>query len=516
MKASASSKSVEVIPERLAWAAEGRDRREGWKVFSFQHITAPEFRGGNYGVPHYPPQSLGEAKGPLALDQTLCFALHLAAAAKGPQPVLVEYGLNNPQRANAAVLLGVYLILTAGWTAGDLAKKLSAEANLKFPCSWAKRGTSQHLDPNMSVRDCWAGFALAKQRGWMALPSIEDPVLVALAVSQYRRMAQEFDASWLALGQVIVMADPMSTVRDPNPVTCGKLILEEGGSASPGAASLVNIYELDDGEQEPGTPFSRASSRSEGPMGLEGIVMCERRGPEDDKDDSDLLKQQSRETTQFTSTCVPTAEGTNSMQLPDADAESNESLITVCKDYVAPAGEVAKMASSGVPFITFLQRCLVKTVVRTNSSDEAGLGELGGSYDSDDIKHNGMDHYDFFVKDVRGGLPDRATIVGFLKAMCDAGMDQGSKSDGSSGRPVLAIHCKGGFGRSMLLACVLLVFLHDVPGRAVLAWSRIVRPGAFNTTAQESFLCNLRGRADVEGYLPGGEGKSQKKCCTVQ
>merc|ERR1719188_2778471 len=70
--------------------------------------------------------------------------------------------------------------------------------------------------------------------------------------------------------------------------------------------------------------------------------------------------------------------------------------------------------------------------------------------------------------------------------------------DCSEGYGAILVHCKGGFGRSVVLSCILLIHMFDVPGRSVLGWSRIARPGAITTPEQEAFLCKLRGRADLQ------------------
>ena len=56
------------------------------------------------------------------------------------------------------------------------------------------------------------------------------------------------------------------------------------------------------------------------------------------------------------------------------------------------------------------------------------------------------------------------------------------------------MHGKGGFGQSVMLACGLAVERLGVPGRALLGWVRVARPGAVTTREQELFLVGLEGR----------------------
>merc|ERR1719253_517091 len=55
---------------------------------------------------------------------------------------------------------------------------------------------------------------------WFIPDFLDDSVRTLLACSQHRRTALGYDAAWLAPGKLLVSADPMSTVRDPNPATC--------------------------------------------------------------------------------------------------------------------------------------------------------------------------------------------------------------------------------------------------------------------------------------------------------
>eukprot|EP00972_Heterocapsa_arctica_P115713 16449330-Heterocapsa_arctica.AAC.1 len=51
--------------------------------------------------------------------------------------------------------------------------------------------------------------------------------------------------------------------------------------------------------------------------------------------------------------------------------------------------------------------------------------------------------------------------------------DHGASDDA---RKAVLVHCKGGFGRSVVFACCLLIWEHDIPGRQLLGWVRVVRP----------------------------------------
>merc|ERR1719162_1221399 len=97
----------------------------------------------------------------------------------------------------------------------------------------------------------------------------------------------------------------------------------------------------------------------------------------------------------------------------------------------------------------------------------------------------------FIVKN--GGVPGPDLIHELLQSPIAADRD-------IEGPRAILVHCKAGFGRSVVVACCLLIHWYDLPGRAVLGWARILRPGAITTVAQEVFLTRLRGRRDLEKY----------------
>lgn len=519
---------MEVLTARIAWAnqPQGAARLDepGWQQISFEMISLPEFRHGEYSVPHYPKELVGEARGPLALDQTIHFCFALEAAQK-KSPTVVTYTAGN--RANAVVLLGAYLVLFADMSPQALKQLLPKEVNHRFPCAWAKKGSPQALQPTTTVMDCWDAFHTAKRYGWMPLPSTEDTVLGNLAASQYRTMVMEFDATWLVQGEVMVMADPMSTVRDPNPQTCDVLYIEASGDTKE-----------EEGEEElDRQSIDMASSAGEVPEPAAGTAYPEVVCVDTVSDGffADIHAQGVPEGSPVAQTDTSRTEVKALASVPltvhsieTAMSEDGSSVHTVCKVYHPNTDEPVHRHASD--FVTYLQRNLVQAVVRTNDSSERGLSEFGGSYSPSDFTRFGIKHFDFFIEDKHGGLPRVSLVTDFLQTAQDLGMDShsaasrkgpqqqepGAKaaSEAANMRPAIAIHCKGGFGRSMLLACVLVVFLHDVPGRHVLAWARISRPGAFNTSQQEMFLCKLKGRADVELLMK--RHSKENACCAVQ
>merc|ERR1719401_2218483 len=106
------------------------------------------------------------------------------------------------------------------------------------------------------------------------------------------------------------------------------------------------------------------------------------------------------------------------------------------------------------------------------------------SYDPHSWSELGIVHRDMVMRD--GGCPSKDDVRRALRS--------------ASAAEAILVHCKGGFGRSVVLACCLIVDRYDVPGEALLGWVRVARPGAINSTRQERFLTGLRGRADLQRF----------------
>jgi protein-tyrosine phosphatase len=193
----------------------------------------------------------------------------------------------------------------------------------------------------------------------------------------------------------------------------------------------------------------------------------------------------------------------------------------VCKKYTPKtSGEIQGFPSEQVtPMVDFLQDEGVVAVVRVNYSDEPGLQELGGSYKPQELESGGIKHIDMPIRDKVGAVPPLTLIREFLEEIDRVMVQSPAKSFGyhrsqsldwldSPRRPptkprmspdagAIAVHCKSGFGRSVVFGCLLVIHLYDVPGRALIGWSRMVRPGCLCTFEQEALLCSIGGRADL-------------------
>jgi hypothetical protein len=460
---------------------------------------------------HYDRKCLGNAFGPLSLIQAVLFSEELAAALGRSGAVLVQHRATAADRANTAVLLGCYLITREDWTVDQVARALPAEAEVRFPCQWDRAARRQ--DPVMSVRDCWDGIQLAKKLGWLH-SGPGDSFHVSLSISQQLRMLAEYDAAWMIPDKVIAMADPMTTIRDPNPSTCSHF--------SGGPRVEESIWDM-----EPPTIKRQAATH-------------QRQVTEDTCDTSNPSSDSLSAGGALGPPCtgfewkVPHEKvdsGSTTLRNDGhpgehaEDGSSNDSVASVCKRDNRDGRDVSKARSDAdIPdFVTFCHMNRVSTIVRTNSGQEEGLVEDGGSYHPSQVHRHGIRHVDMFVNDTKGSLPSVEVIRQFLDLAHQIGILKENAGGISDKSPALLVHCKSGFGRSVLLACCLIIFAYNVPGRALLGWARLVRPGAITVREQELFLCDLDGREDLQKMIeearpsdPSSGEMTCQSCCSVQ
>mmetsp|Transcript_70471 Transcript_70471/g.168776 ORF Transcript_70471/g.168776 Transcript_70471/m.168776 type:complete len:469 (+) Transcript_70471:172-1578(+) len=466
---SASVEPVVLLEEELAWIAglpRGKDSSAPWahhQCVAWKHLRMmcsayedPVLDGGTFSVPHYAPGQWGDAYGPLSLGQTLrfCRILKKDLAAHGKVAVCTEPG-DEQERANIAVMVGAYLIIEKAWTFEQVLAKMSVESAIKFPRTWARGAAARS---RVSVSSCWAAFDAARRMGW-----VSSEAECGLSMS---KMVLQHDIAWVVPGLIAVGADPVTVVHDPRPFTMKKLSSD----------TVANWAGDTDGQAEATSQKVAAGEVSaqhdvqskEGPNGIPS------------QDQSAAQK----------------------MSPVKADDKTVKTAHTVCKDYETASCsslELALEKEECPDFTTWCNNNKVSLVVRVNLHEEPGLEELGGSYDPRTLEQNGISHEQCGYPDHDGAVPPPRIIQQMLTAC--AQRQQGS---------AVLFHCKGGFGRSMSLACCHIIHEFDLPGDILLAWARIARPGSIVTQQQETFLSSLKGRTSMEKLV-----SEQMACCTI-
>jgi hypothetical protein len=295
---------------------------------------------------------------------------------------------------------------------------------------------------------------MAWQQGWVDPQFLCDDIVS----SKYRNMIAIYDAAWIVPGKILVAADPVTTEADPNPETFSEIWHSSNELASP----------------RPSPKLSHSSPRPSLPCLVSGRIKYS-------QGDLDEPKYEDQETA-----------STNC-----SECGSLGSVETVCKDFATTQSTCLQLNKS-VAFAEFAQECGVKLVIRTNYSNEPGMPQP--SYDARKWSEFDIKHENIRYVDKHGGLPDAGSVASLLLA--DSCMNNESLG-------AVLVHCKGGFGRSVVLACCLAIYRYDVPGSVLLGWARIARPGAVTTVQQEQFLMSLRGRADVLSFAAKSGSQSE-------
>ncbi|CAE8604847.1 unnamed protein product [Polarella glacialis] len=561
----------EILPSKLSWAPESSLLEQGQHPAKQRVLSALELcsvskptespesqglagAGGSYQVLHYSQEACGRAFGPLNLAQTMRFCNRLdteLSRLKSNDPlellVLATPSQNPEARANSAVLLGAYLIFRLGWSVDQVTTALPEEGDLSFACSWSRLDLQENKR-HMRALHCWQGLKIAQQNGWVSSLCCEDAFHADLMVSGWERLALTYDASWLVPGMVIICADPTTTVCDPNPNTFSELWpTVETPMCGQQPAPAILFVELFESMPEDLSPGSLASKDTVNGQQIGSVSrMTFGSVPEDSGPASlaskDIVNGQQTGSVsgmpragRWQSRLTPILVSPNDMESPADEAWSRQlspvsnlspfsplspgprgraasvckefscsSTHTVCKEY----GRFADMSLANnhggqiLSFFGLLQELGVKSVVRANFKMEAGM--LTPSYDPTALQGLGMKHLSMPILDHNGALPEPREVAAVLE-MCETLAD---------GDPI-AVHCKGGLGRSVVLACAIAIDQFDVSGAAIMGWVRIVRPGAVTTTEQEQVLCSFKCRDDLRKWA--GCPRNTKCCrCMIQ
>jgi len=442
--------SREVLPEKLVWAPE----QEGIaSVQSMGHVLSAldlcsvnaqrGEAGSKYGVRHYSVEACGIAFGPLGFESLLRFCRGLDAELQGMQSG-TPVVLTTPKQDHKARMNAAVLLGCYLVIKHDFSvSSVAAKLGNEGGQKYpsAWNNDENKQDKVLTVADCWHGAKLARDLGWVNPKVVEDNGLTNAMCESYVSISTMYDATWMIPGMLMVSADPTTVTCDPNPATCKRLL--------------------------PGRADGAASATAAGGTELEN---CE----------------------------------ADSVANSVADSIA-DSVDTVCKDFDSDrhhdnCPSASQMSSLPSDFATFFQQSGIQRINRANFDWEPGMKER--SYSSKLFSPHGISTLNLRIKDTNGGLPTPQDVQTLLDANQDFMLtNQGS----SSSNAAILIHCKGGFGRSVVLATCLVVERLDVPGLAVIGWFRIMRPGAMTNSKQEVFLRKLRGRCDVQTFTAGGK-----------
>lgn len=401
----------------------------------------------NYGktvIMHY--ETVPQKHAPPTIDIIVEYGRLIAEKVKKYERV-IHYGdcwrtnLDNATDASGfgAILAG-YILLLDRVPFRQILAKLSQHVQKAFPVTWSE-ATGRHA---CCVADCLLGLQFAMTANWVEAKHFDR----TNATMDLFKM----DCSVIVPGKMLVLADPVTTLMESN-VT---------------GAVTMRPAEV---EVDTANSWSTAADADE-----QTHASVETRKP------SKLMERRNKDGNGLTIT-IPPRVPTTVVRKP-----SQVSPLSPTKMERRQNSRQSSKDKHSDPwdFTTFFQRNDVRLIARCNFLNEEGLSSLGGSYDKSEFSPFAK-LLDVPFPDYNGGVPTKTIVRQFFEAQKNV-------------TGCIAIHCKSGFGRSIVMAALLLMYRYKFPGRAALGWCRLCRGGAITTPFQETYLSQV-GKIGVVDYF---------------
>eukprot|EP00930_Biecheleria_cincta_P082979 TRINITY_DN72618_c0_g1_i1.p1 TRINITY_DN72618_c0_g1~~TRINITY_DN72618_c0_g1_i1.p1 ORF type:complete len:380 (-),score=53.28 TRINITY_DN72618_c0_g1_i1:28-1167(-) len=184
-------------------------------------LNEPRVRNGRYQVPHYVMEGYYHDDGPPGLDQILeaCRLIEETLKTASTVTVICPEGAQFTSHRNFSALCVAAHSVIVGGKSADAAFEPWKTLGLGFMVHcWASIKKPAPAR-SMSLLACLQSLALAMSRDWLNRD---------LDVAAYRNLVNQWDVTWVVPGQILLLADPMSTVLDPDPATPNHLDRVEG------------------------------------------------------------------------------------------------------------------------------------------------------------------------------------------------------------------------------------------------------------------------------------------------
>jgi hypothetical protein len=393
------------------------------------------------------------------------------------------------------VLVGAWQVLSHGLCAEDAWVNIMSASPIpskdpslawdKFPRPFTKSGKT--TASCVTVLDCLQGLELAKALGWFGSRGHQ-----GLDIAEWEFMRHKFDASWVIPGEVLAMANPWETAKNPAFPGLLKTAADksEGLSTSPKFRPLASPTSIKQRVQ------SDANSICSGSTDADGF----------DSSDDSYYTIDSGDVVDDCEYKINTVRGTigirarNSSLIVDIDNDDcfdDGKLQLVGLDDDDDSG----FGADHTPPVTYdseksqavIQMCAKSTRVgRLMRSDYASfflqerigkIFRLNFMYESPAQDgylraFRGMGIHMFECAFTDGGNPSKKIVNSFLEEC---------RMSKESNQPI-AVHCMAGLGRTGVLLGTYAAEFHNMPGTAFHGWIRMCRPGSIQTEEQELFL----------------------------
>eukprot|EP00440_Ansanella_granifera_P014395 gb/GFBE01015644.1/.p1 GENE.gb/GFBE01015644.1/~~gb/GFBE01015644.1/.p1 ORF type:complete len:619 (+),score=84.95 gb/GFBE01015644.1/:1-1857(+) len=380
--------------------------------------------------------------------------------------------------AVGAVLAGAVLVLARGLTAEAAWARLLAAGGApsnnpkdawdRFPPPFSTTGETS--SSSVCVLDCLAGLEMARDKGWL-----ED--YRTFDVPSWRLLRRKLDASWLIPGEVLALANPWTTSK--NPAFPGLL---EPGSPRSRASSDVGS-DMDHVPSNGSTPSSRIPDspglkRIQSPTGslasAASSVACLEAWDFDAADTAENAEGPgvTSEAWEFQLTIEV---GTRVAGTASPESHCVRQTMSPKHSLALGSGELRML--EGDSYVSYLRRKGIDIVVRLNHDFECPEQvEYEEVFKSSGLRLRKESFND-------GDIPSKVIVQNF-NGVC---RDLNRSPD-----KALAVHCMGGLGRTGVVVGAYAVAHHRVSGKAFHGWTRMCRPGTVQTLRQEAFLRSLQ------------------------
>ena len=181
-------------------------------------LNEARVRKGEYDVPHYTVKGYYHDDGPPTLDQIVeaCRLIHEKLEVNKKVLVIAPSGSEFlSHRPFSALCVAAYPLLMKNASAEAALAPWATSVDLGFrPHSWA----SVHKPPpsgKLSLKTCLDSLDMALRQKWLDVDAFNAEATTDLCA--------RWDASWVIPGEILLMADPMTTVLDPDPATASHL-----------------------------------------------------------------------------------------------------------------------------------------------------------------------------------------------------------------------------------------------------------------------------------------------------
>jgi len=337
---------------------------------------------------------------------------------------------------SGAILCGAVMILCDNYKAKDAWSSLKTLCGQmadscgqfwdRFPPPFDKGGKT--TSSSLSVLGCLQGLEEARGLNW--LPSLDE-----FSIREWKLLRQKYDASWLIPGEILALGDPSITWRNP---VYPELQSESTGRPLSRSSSPSDEFETSSGSevQLPYSSFTKSHVSGQKPIS------------------SDEMQR----------TCSELRKERNMTRCPSA-----RTSMLITDDYDALAEN---------SFAEFFARSQIGLLVRLNFANECSEQS---SY-QDLFRSRSISMVSFAFMD--GSAPPAGLAKNFVNAV----EEWSEKSHDEGLDPCIAVHCKGGLGRTAAMVGAYAMQKHGISAEAFHGWVRIARPGSVQTTEQERYL----------------------------